>query len=465
MATEKKDDNNKDFEYLWGHGGTLRSEALPNAIPKGQSNPQRCPYDLYTEKLSGSAFTAPRVRNLQTWLYRIRPSVQHVPFVPASQFANPLLINNFEDPTKARADPNQMRWMPMSETAAKQNNFVTGLVTIAGSGNPCLYDGHAIHLYAFNTSMTDSCMINSDGDFLIVPQTGVLRVQTEMGWLRVEPCEIAVLPRGIRFAIHADGFARGYVLEVFNRHFTLPELGPIGSAGLANATDFCSPVAAFEDREVSFTIVNKFGGELFEATQAFSPFNVVGWIGTYAPFKYDLRKFMCINSVTYDHPDPSIYTVLTCQSEEPGVAVADFVIFPPRWMVMEHSFRPPWFHRNCMSEFMGMIWGSYDAKTSKQGGGFVPGGATLHNAMTPHGPDHDAFNKASTERLEPRFFDGGLAFMFESKFLAKVTPYALECDHRDKDYYKCWAELPKKFSNWLPSASDNLRAWREESKQ
>eukprot|EP00298_Acanthocystis_sp_HF-20_P002373 c12793_g2_i2.p1 GENE.c12793_g2_i2~~c12793_g2_i2.p1 ORF type:complete len:483 (+),score=212.90 c12793_g2_i2:71-1450(+) len=454
----------EELKYLWGFGGYFQSEALPNAVPVGQRNPQRCPYDLYCEKLSGTAFTAPRTKNLQTWLYRIQPSVKHIPYEPVPNL-NPSLISDFDDKSKAKVDPNQMRWMPV-DFPTKPTNFVTGLVTVGGNGSPGTYSGFAVHLYSINESMKNTSMMNSDGDFLIVPQVGVLRIQTEFGIIRVEPREICVIQRGMHFSVNIEGPSRGYVLECFARHFVLPELGPIGSHGLANPQDFCSPVAHYEDVEVDFVIVNKFCGELFQATQKNSPYNVVGWAGNYVPYKYDLRRFLCINSVTYDHPDPSIYTVLTCPSDEPGFAVADFVIFPPRWMPQEHTFRPPWYHRNCMAEFMGMIWGEYDAKTvdpnSPQAKAFVPGGASLHNWMTAHGPDNGAFEKGSTAVLQPHYFNSGLAFMFESKFVMKLTKFALEGPHRDHEYYKCWQQLPKRFSQWTPGNADHMQAWKDE---
>jgi homogentisate 1,2-dioxygenase len=256
----------------------------------------------------------------------------------------------------------------------------------------------------------------------------------------VAPGEIMVVPRGIRFSVGVAGPSRGYVLEVFSGHFQLPDLGPIGANGLANPRDFLYPVAAYEDVERPFTVTAKYGGGLWRAGLGHSPFDVVAWHGNYAPYKYDLARFNTMNSVSYDHPDPSIYTVLTVPSDTPGLAVTDFVIFPPRWMVMERSFRPPYFHRNTMSEFMGMVWGKYDAKV-----GFQPGGASLHSAMSPHGPDADTFLKASNAHLAPEKFEAGLAFMFETNVMLHVTPWALGAPHRDTHYQKCWAALPRCF--------------------
>ncbi len=347
------------LSYLSGFGNHLHSEVLRGAVPRGQNSPQNCPYGLYAEKLSGTAFTAPRHQNKQSWLYRILPSVVHEPW---SAVDTGSWLSSFT--TTEATTPNQLRWLP-PQVAPAAHTFVQGMTTLAGAGEPSLRAGIGMHVYTANAAMGDSCLVNSDGDMLLVPQEGTLSIRTEFGTLEVEPNEIAVLGRGMKFSVDVDGASRGYVLELYGRHFELPELGPIGSNGLANSADFLHPTAHYEDRSCpdGFKIFNKFAGQLFEASIAHSPYDVVGWTGNYLPYKYDLRKFMCINSVTYDHPDPSIYTVLTCPSDEPGTAIADFVVFPPRWMPAEHTFRPPWFHRNSMSEFMGMIWGNYDAKT------------------------------------------------------------------------------------------------------
>jgi homogentisate 1,2-dioxygenase len=379
---------------------------------------------------------------------------------------SPNLVCDFEK--NGKNDPNQMRWFPPEIPSNGNVDFLGGLHTYGGAGSPASNNGYASHLYVANASMGDKSMCNSDGDFLIVPQCGTLTIRTEFGVLVVPPKEICVIQRGMQFSVSVEGPSRGYILEVFARHFTLPDLGPIGANGLANPEDFLSPKAAYEDREgIDYTVVHKFGGELFSAKQNHSPFNVVAYMGNYVPYKYDLQKFCCMNSVTYDHPDPSIYTVLTCQSESPGIAVADFVIFPPRWMVMEHSFRPPYYHRNCMCEFMGMIYGNYDAKGGSIGKdgkpkGFVPGGASLHSPMTAHGPGAGPHKGASNADLKPHFFDGGLAFMFETCFMMKLTDWALDGDHRDHEYYKCWENLPRNFNPNapLPNDGDNLRSWR-----
>lgn len=429
-----------------GFGNEHSTEALPGALPERGNNPQRCPYDLYAEQLSGTAFTMPRHSNERSWLYRTRPSVVHAPFV-AAEAADAAGVQGTFGAGSARTNPNQMRWlpMPMPEADAAAVDFVQGLVTIGGSGDPAQLHGLAVHMYAANASMGDKALQNADGDFLIVPQEGALTVTTELGRMHVAPREICVIQRGIRFSVALDGPSRGYVLEIFKGHFVLPDLGPIGANGLANPRDFLTPKAWYEDRDDPFVIVNKFGGAMFQADMPFSPFNVVAWHGNYAPYKYDLDQFVCMNSVTHDHPDPSIYTVLTCQTDTPGLALADFVIFPTRWMVQEDTFRPPWYHRNVMTEFMGMVWGAYDAKEAKGKSAFLPGGASLHSCCTPHGPDATTFEKASTMELKPVKFDKGLAFMFETCHMLRLTEYASTAAHIDTEYHKCWQALPKKF--------------------
>jgi len=394
-----------------------------------------CPYNLFCEQLSGSAFTKSRHENLRSWQYRIRPSVIHEPYV---KIEKGLLKGDFSD---SAVDPNQMRWSPLPFPEVP-TDFVEGLTTYAGIGDPMLKCGFAIHYYVANKSMDNKCFSSSDGDFLIVAQAGALFIRSEFGNLEVRPREIGVIPRGVKFSVDVSGPVRGYISEIFEGHFKLPDLGPIGANGLANPRDFLAPVAAFVDIEGPHVVVNKFGGELFSANLQHCPYDVVAWHGNYYPYKYNLDLFCTMNSVCFDHPDPSIYTVLTCPSAEPGTAVCDFVIFPPRWMVMEHSFRPPYFHRNTMTEFMGLIDGEYDAKA----GGFVSGGASLHSCMSAHGPDAATFDKASNATLTPHYFCGGLAFMFETKYILRVTPNAQRSEQRQQDYFRCWQGMPKPFT-------------------
>uniref|UniRef100_A0A061RTT2 homogentisate 1,2-dioxygenase n=1 Tax=Tetraselmis sp. GSL018 TaxID=582737 RepID=A0A061RTT2_9CHLO len=431
--------NRENIAYQSGFGNEFSTEALAGALPHGQNNPRVCPYGLYAEQISGTAFTVPRGRNQRTWFYRTRPSVTHNPFHPLD-FPVETIVSDFRD---AAVTPNQLRWRPFP-TPSGPVDFVRGLFTIAGSGSAGSKEGYAIHVYAAKDSMDDSCMCNADGDFLIVPQLGALNIITECGLISIAPGEIAVVQRGHRFSVGLpDGPSRGYVLEIFDGHFQLPDLGPIGANGLANPRDFQTPVAWFEDRDCSFTVVQKLMGRLFSVTLEFSPFNVVAWHGNYAPFKYDLSKFCPVNSVSFDHPDPSIFTVLTAPGKSPGVALADFVVFPPRWAVARNTFRPPYFHRNVMSEFMGLITGEYDGKKE----GFEPGGASLHICMTPHGPDTGVYEAAIAEDTDlPKFQDSTLAFMFEVDAVPRVTAAALASPLLDREYYRGWQGLKKHFN-------------------
>lgn len=426
-----------ELGYLSGFANEFATEALPGALPVGQNSPQRAPYGLYAEQLSGTAFTAPRGHNRRSWVYRIRPAAMHKPF---TQIEQSRWLSRFDAmPTP----PNQLRWdpLPMPDTPT---DFVDGMVTMGGNGGPDAQHGCGIHIYAANQSMDGRFFYNADGELLIVPQEGRLRLSTEFGMLDVAPQEIVVVPRGVRFRVTLlDGRARGYVCENYGALFRLPDLGPLGSNGLANPRDFLTPVAAYEDIEGDFELVAKFGGELWSAEIGHSPLDVVAWHGNYAPYKYDLRRFNTIGSISFDHPDPSIFLVLQSQSNAPGVDDIDFVIFPPRWLAMENSFRPPWFHRNIASEFMGLITGAYDAKAE----GFVPGGASLHNCMSGHGPDADTFEKASNaDTSKPHKVDATMAFMFETPAVIRPTRYALQTRQLQDNYYTCWQGLKKHFN-------------------
>jgi len=431
------------YHYHHGLNSHFESEAILHSLPTARNSPQKPPHGLYAEKLSGSAFTAPRHLNKQSWLYRILPSASHIPFHACTpSFAT----------EPGRQIPNQLRWHPFDIDGTTA--FVDGLRLLASAGDIPTKNGLAVYIYTCGRSMAESdAFYSADGDLLIVPQTGALDVRTELGRLLVRPMEILVVPRGIRFnvALHGSGAdagagARGYVLETWAAgHFELPELGPIGSNGLANARDFQIPSAAFVDSTAPHTVTAKFNGRLFRAAQSHSPFDVVAWHGTYYPFKYDLGRFNAIGSVSYDHPDPSIFTVLTVQSAVAGTAVADFVAFPPRWLVGEDTFRPPWFHRNCMSEFMGLIAGDYDAKSA---GGFVPGGASLHNVMAGHGPDAATAENASECSLAPsKVGAGSMAFMFESSFMLGVSEWALAGCRKVQEEYavESWTGVKRRF--------------------
>jgi homogentisate 1,2-dioxygenase len=424
--------------YQSGFANEFATEALPGALPQGRNSPQRAAYGLYAEQLSGTAFTAPRSHNRRSWLYRIRPAAVHQPFTALPSHR---LVANFHDvpPTP----PNPLRWDPLP-MPAEPTDFIDGWVTMAGNGSAEAMSGCAIHLYAANRSMQDRFFYSADGELLIVPQEGRLHIATELGRIDIEPFEIAVIPRGVRFAVSLpDGTARGYICENFGALLRLPDLGPIGSNGLANPRDFLAPQAAFEDREGAFELVAKLNGNLWRADIGHSPLDVVAWHGNYAPYKYDLRRFNTIGSISFDHPDPSIFLVLHSPSDTPGVDTIDFVIFPPRWLVAEDTFRPPWFHRNVASEFMGLVHGVYDAKAE----GFVPGGASLHNCMSGHGPDADTFEKAShSDTSKPHKVGDTMAFMFETRTLIKPTRFALETAQLQAHYYECWQGLKKHFN-------------------
>ena len=425
-------------QYQSGFGNEFATEALPGVLPQGRNSPQKVPYGLYAEQLSGTAFTAPRHANRRSWLYRIRPAAVHKPFKPLPEGR---FHNRFDEQP---ATPNQLRWDPFPLPSAP-TDFIAGLMTVAGNGGPAGQTGVGIHIYAANRSM-ERFFYDADGELLIVPQEGRLKISTELGVVNVMPLEIAVVPRGIRFKVELpDGTARGYVAENFGAPLRLPELGPIGSNSLANARDFLYPVAAYEDKEGKFALVGKFQGRLWSAEMGHSPLDVVGWHGNHAPYKYDLRRFNTIGSISYDHPDPSIFTVLTSPSDTPGTANMDFVVFPPRWLVAEDTFRPPWFHRNVASEFMGLITGVYDAKES---GGFVPGGASLHNCMSGHGPDAGSYEKATaSDTSKPHHITDTMAFMFETRAVIRPTKQALEAKELQADYHECWQGIKKHFDS------------------
>jgi homogentisate 1,2-dioxygenase len=427
-----------EFRYSSGFGNEFATEAVEGALPAGRNSPQQAPLGLYAEQLSGTAFTQPRGVNRRSWAYRILPSAKHPAF---SRIDNKNLKGTPFD--ELEPNPNRLRWDPLPlprEDAAQ--DFIDGLFTIGGNGDIKTRAGIAIHLYAANRSMHDRYFVDSDGELLLVPELGAIILHTELGPMRVGPGEIAVVPRGIRFKVElTDAFARGYVCENFGANFTLPERGPIGANGLANERDFLVPHAAFEERHHTVQVVNKFGGNLWAADYDHSPLDVVAWHGNYAPYKYDTANYMVIGTISHDHPDPSIFTVLTSQTDTPGLANCDFVIFAPRWLVGENTFRPPWFHRNIMSEYMGLVTGEYDAKAE----GFVPGGGSLHNTYASHGPDADTYAKASTAELTPQKLEGTLAFMFESRWTILPTRQAMEATFRQGEYDAVWSGLTRNF--------------------
>jgi homogentisate 1,2-dioxygenase len=427
----------RGLRYLSGFGNELASEAVPGVLPEGQNAPQVPPRGLYTEQLSGTAFTAPRGQNRRSWLYRIRPSAMHGPY---------RRIDDGRIRTapcgEAEPSPNRLRWNPLP-FPDKPADFVDGLTTFGTNGDAAARTGIGIHLYRATISMIDRVFYDADGELLIVPQQGRLRLHTEFGVIEAAPGEIAVVPRGVKFRAELpDGRAGGYVCENYGALFHLPELGPVGANGLANPRDFLSPCAAFDERDGAVEVVAKFAGDLWATSLDHSPLDVVAWHGNLAPYKYDLACFNTLGTVSFDHPDPSIFTVLTSPSETPGTANCDFVIFPPRWMVAEHTFRPPWFHRNVMSEFMGLVRGAYDAKAE----GFLPGGASLHNCFAPHGPDRTTYERAVAADLKPEKIENTLAFMFETRFAVRPTRFALDTTALQPDYDSCWAGFERRFT-------------------
>ena len=420
------------LQYMSGFGGHFESEAVDGALPKGRNSPQRPAFGLYAEQLSGSAFTAPRQENRRSWLYRMRPTADHRPFNAyegAPLFGAP--------PAGAALAPNRLRWDAPADLPADKD-FVDGLVTMLNARVAEDLEGCSVHLYRAQRSMERRVFVDADGELLIIPQQGAIELWTELGRLEVGPGDIAIIPRGLKFRVRLlDGESKGYVGENYGHPFRLPELGPIGANGLANPRDFEAPVAAYEDSDETTEVVQKYLGELWTTTLDHSPLDVVAWHGNYVPFRYDLERFNVMGSVSFDHPDPSIFTVLTSPSNVPGRANADFVIFPPRWMVAEDTFRPPWFHRNVMSEAMGLIYGAYDAKAD----GFAPGGLSLHNLMSGHGPDLDSWKKASAADLKPAKIENTLAFMVETCWPYRPTQFAL--DRSQPDYDSAWAGFPK----------------------
>jgi len=410
-----------ELRYQSGFGNHFTSEAVAGALPEGRNSPQRPPHGLYAELVSGTSFTAPRHENRRTWTYRIQPSVVHRPY---RRIDNGLIRGApFND---VDATPTQLRWSPIP-VPHKPTDFVEGIVTLGGNGDLAMQVGIAIHVYAANRSMTGRCFYNADGEMLIVPQQGRARLVTELGIIEAAPGEIAVIPRGLRFRAELlDGPSRGYICENYGPMFRLPELGP---------------VAAYEDINERCIVVAKFQGNLWAAETDHSPLNVVAWHGNLTPYKYDLARFMVIGTVSFDHPDPSIYTVLTAPSDVPGTANVDFVVFPPRWLVGEDTFRPPWFHRNTMTEFMGLLQGVYDAKAE----GFLPGGASLHNCMSAHGPDAETWERASRAELKPHKLEDTMAFMFESRYAMRLTRHAIDSSELQHDYFEGWQGLAKHF--------------------
>lgn len=431
--------SNSPSDYMPGFGNDFETESLPGALPQGQNSPQNCAYGLYAEQLSGSPFTAPRGENERSWLYRMRPSVAHSAKFEPVKIPYWVSAPNIDDHDMPIS---QLRWSPVPIPEEKLT-FVTGMRTMTTAGDVNTQTGMAAHLYFVTENMVDEVFYSADGELLVVPQLGRLLFFTELGKMEIGPGEIAIIPRGMKFRVELAGpeMARGYMCENYGDKFTLPDRGPIGANCLANPRDFKTPKAAYEDSERPCQLMVKWCGKFYQCKLDHSPLDVVAWHGNYAPFKYDLNTFSPVGAIRFDHPDPSIFTVLTAPSETPGTANIDFVIFPERWLVGENTFRPPWYHMNIMSEFMGNIRGEYDAKPE----GFAPGAVSLHNCMLPHGPDSEAYEKATKSNLEPQRLTDTLAFMFETRFPQHLTKFAATLDTLQEDYPECWSGLEKKF--------------------
>lgn len=425
------------LEYLYGFGNEHHTEALSGALPWGQNSPQQPPMGLYAEQHSATAFTEPRERNRRSWVYRILPSAAHPPFVPLEQAR----LRSAQLPDGI-ADPNRMRWDPAPIPDAP-TDFVDGLETIGATGDVLQRAGIGIHWYVCNRSMRQRYFADADGELLLVPQYGRLFLHTEYGKIALRAGEIAVIGRAVRFRVELlDEAARGYVCENYGTAFTLPELGPIGANGLAHARHFAYPVAAYEEHTESAQVIQKFGGSLWTADYDHSPLDVVAWYGSHGAYKYDLERFNVFGTLNYDHPDPSISTILTAPSETPGQANVDFLAFPPHWVVAEHTFRPPHFHRNVCSEFMGLVSGVHESKAE----GFRPGGASLHNMWAAHGTDRQTHRTACEQELAPEKLTGSLPFMFETRWPVVTTAHARDAAHRQRDYDESWSGFPAAFT-------------------
>ncbi|KAJ3825824.1 homogentisate 1,2-dioxygenase [Lentinula raphanica] len=444
------------YQYQVGFGNRFASEAIPGVLPNGQNMPQKNKYDLYTEGMTGASFVAPRADNLNAWLYRIRPSVAHQGFTKLPD--NPDMESNFLPLNpKVHVSPTQLAWHPFDLPSDDQVvDFVDGLKTLAGNGDPTLHEGIAVHMYLANASMGRKAFCNADGDMLILPERGRLDIQTEFGKLMVRPGELCVIQRGIKFKVKLpDGPSRGYIQEIFGSHYTLPELGPLGGHGLANARDFEHPLASFDLDQNHWEIIYKVCGEMHSCSQEHTPFDVVAWHGNYVPYKYDMTKFVFVGSISKDHIDPSIFCILTAKSKANGVPLADFLIFSGRWDVGDGTFRPPYYHRNSSTEFMGMIYGEYGGRSD----GFKPGGASFETGFCPHGVSYEEFQKATEAELKPmRVHENTMVFMFESSMMWTITDWAMNKSGKlHKHEPKMWDNLKGQFMNHLDQVEEDLK--------
>ncbi|KAK0434287.1 homogentisate 1,2-dioxygenase [Armillaria borealis] len=406
------------YKYQVGFGNRFASEAIPGILPQGQNHPQKNKYGLYMEGMTGSPFVAPRPQNLHAFMYRIRPSLDHKKFVRLPD--SPDMESNFL-PTnpKVHISPTQLNWAPPPFPSSKDEvDFIAGLKTIGGNGEPTAREGLALHIYLANADMKNKAFCDSDGDMLVVPQQGRLDVQTEFGRMMVRPGELMVIQKGMKFKVSLpDGPSRGYVQEIFGSHFELPDLGPIGGHGMANPRDFEVPLASFEIDETSWE--GKIGGQLFSAAQDHIPFDVVAWQGNYVPYKYAMEKFIFVGSVSKDHLDPSVFTVLTAKSKATGIPLVEILTVSERWNVASDTFRPPYYHRNNATEILCFISG-------ERGGRYVPGGIVLQTVFCPHGPPPEVHKAAIVAELKPeRISKGSMAIAIETPMILSMTDYAM----------------------------------------
>jgi len=455
-AVQNEDPKKDPYLYQVGFGNQFSSEAIPGTLPIGQNNPQKCKYGLYAEQFTGTAFVAPRAQNMRTWAYRIRPAVAHAGFTRLPD--NPDLEHFWSAANKGvHVSPTQIAWTPFPMPAdSDEVDFIDGMKSIAGSGDPTEKAGIAIHMAMFNKGMPRRAYCNNDGDMLIVAEKGRLDIQTEFGKLMVRPGEICVIPRGIRFKVDIpDGPSRCYIQEVYGAHYELPELGPLGANGMANARDFQYPVASFEIDMGGWESVYKILGTLHSCKQEHSPFDVVAYHGNYLPYKYNLERFVNVGSISVDHCDPSIFCVLTVRSNEPGTPLADFLIFSPRWDVASHTYRPPYFHRNAASEFMGLIYGKYGGRSDE----FQCGGASYECGWVPHGVAYEEFTEASEMELKPMYIsEGSIAIMFESSRPFTLSEYAWnKCGVKHEHNPDMWIPLRGGFLDRIDEVNADLK--------
>ncbi|KAF4335858.1 homogentisate 1 2-dioxygenase [Fusarium beomiforme] len=425
---------NDPYEYQPGWGNRHQSEVIPGTLPIGQNNPQDRGFGLYTEGITYSSFAAPRGLNMSTYMYRARPSAAHQGY---SRIETKSHIENCFLSLNPKVEPlyQQAEWSPFPLPREDETiDFTDGLHTLGGSGDPNLRQGIAVYVYMINSSMINKAYCNTDGDFLITPQLGIIDIQTEMGRLFVQPGEICVIQRGVRFRINlAEGVpvARGHIAEVWGSMWELPDLGPIGGHGLANPRDFLYPVAHIdEDLHVPFKIVVKNNGKHVVISQDHSPFDVVAWHGNCVPYKYDLTKFVAQNSTSVDHTDPSINTVLTAKSVDPHVPLADYLWFGPR-----------------ATEMLACIYGAGLGRSDD----FLPGGCSYEGGHTPHGGFGEEYiTEAILQHNEPRrILENQMTIMVESSRTFLFTEYAREiCGvlHKQGTDYRVWDKLPDRFS-------------------